>query len=235
MRSTGLGLSLLVVTMLAGCSAVPVAKVGSSAVTPSAVTPSAERVSVSGQLEPDRVLAVLELLDAADRALKDRRLSKPRGDSAVDYYRRVLALLPGYEEAQQGLKTIVDRYIEWSDAAVRQGRSDRALSYLARARQIDADDPDIVQAAQRLRTLGQREIGYVRLDARELRLKSADLVLVLGRLADRVRAESARVVIQAPTDAQGRWIYRQLNQRHENFRIRASLRLDAQPGVRLLY
>jgi hypothetical protein len=118
---------------------------------------------------------------------------------------------------------------------MQQGRTDRARRYLAKARQVAPDDPDIGQAAQRLRKLGRRSGGYTRLDAREVGLKSLDLVRVLGRLADRIRAENARVVIQAPTDAQGRWIYQQLNRRHEDFRIRANLRLDAQPGVRLLY
>ncbi|MEH6471670.1 MAG: hypothetical protein V7752_10480 [Halopseudomonas sp.] len=231
---------LLMMALLVGCESAPSKQVAGDiqpdkvekAVVVSPVEPVRSEFS---QIERDRILLILELLDSADQAIKDRRLAQPRGNSAVDYYRQVLKIQPGYHEAQSGLENIVDRYIEWSDAAVRQGRLQQAHHYLAQARQIDPDAAEIEQAALRLKRLGKSQGGYTRLDRRQVKIKSPDLVQVLGRLADRIRAEDARVVIDAPTDSQGRWIYHQLNQRHEDYRVRANMRIESQPGVRLMY
>jgi tetratricopeptide (TPR) repeat protein len=187
------------------------------------------------QREKDRIIVILTLLDQADQAVKQKRLTRPRGDNAAAYYRQVLKLQPGFEEAEQGLENIVDRYLEWSDAAVQQGRLDRARDYLLQARQINQQDPRLDALAQRLRQASKRGSGYTRLDSKQVKLRSAALVQVLGRLADQVRVENARVIIEAPTDAQGRWIYQQLNRRHEDYRIRANMRIDPQAGIRLLY
>lgn len=243
-RLLGVGVVLLA---LVGCSASPNREV--TAVSPpesvdtvaepagadaSVVDAAAAKPEISPR-ERDRILRILELLDNADLAIRDKRLTDPRGNSAADFYRQVLVLQPGFEEAERGLKTIVDRYVDWSDAAMRQGRLDRARKYLAKARQLDDSHPAIHAAAERLRQQGQRGSGYTRISVRELRVKSSDLKQLLGRLADQIRLDDARVIIEAPTDVQGRWIYQQLNNRHQEFRIRANLRLDPQPGIRLLY
>ncbi|MEH6826039.1 MAG: hypothetical protein V7629_19260 [Motiliproteus sp.] len=190
------------------------------------------------QAERKRIGLILALLDRADQAINAKRLTLPKGNNAMEYYRRVLVLKPGYEEARLGLEALVERYIEWSDAELRQGRLALARRYLQRARQVDPASAKIAQAAARLmRADGARQVSaiarYTRLDRRQLRVKSADLVALLGSLADRIRADNARVTIEAPTDSLGRWIYQQLNQRHEEYRIRANFRLEAQPGVRL--
>ncbi len=237
--------------VLVGCSANPSADtkglsgsesaplVGEPVVVSESVEVSVAKPLIDGA-EAERILRVLELLDSADRALEEKRLAEPRGNSAVDFYQQVLLLQPGFEEAEQGLAAIVDRYVDWSDAAMRQGRLDQARRYLIRARLADSASPSIAAAATRLRKLAETvkvedDAGYTRISPRELRVKSSDLKLVLGQLADQIRAEDARVIIEAPTDAQGRWIYQQLNDRHEEFRVRANLKLDPQPGIRLLY
>lgn len=187
------------------------------------------------QREKDRIIVLLTLLDQADLAVKEKRLTEPRGDNAAAYYRQVLKIQPGYQEAEQGLANIVDRYVDWSDAAIQQGRMEQARHYLLQARQVDQQDPRLDALAQRLRQASKRGRGYTRLDGDQIRSRSAALVQVLGRLADQVRSENARVIIEAPNDAQGRWIYQQLNNRHEDYRIRANMRIDAQAGIRLLY
>ena len=233
--SVGFG-AFALLGLLAGCaSPSPYKTVATTPQAQSSQTPIPPVKSPMSRTERDRILLVLELLDSADQAVKQKRLVSPRGDSAVEYYQQVLKLVPGYEEAEQGLTSILDRLLNWSDAAMQQGRLDKARYYLAQARRIDADNPRIAEAAGRLKQAGGRDGGYTRLDRAQLKTKSTDLVEVLVRLADRIRAENARVVIEAPSDSQGRWIYQQLNQRHEEYRIRANLRIDPQPGIRLLY
>ncbi len=122
---------------------------------------------------------------------------------------------------------------------MRQGRPELALRYLALARQVNPNSAKIERSAVRLKqhpsvTPTSAPARYLQLDPQQLKAKSPALVLTLGALADRIRVENARVTIEAPTDSQGRWVYLQLNQRHEDYRVRANFRLEAQPGVRLL-
>ncbi|MFT5721644.1 MAG: hypothetical protein ACI9W6_001960 [Motiliproteus sp.] len=185
-----------------------------------------------------RITSILELLARADRAVMNKRLAEPRGDNAADYYHQVLRLQPGYEEALAGLDNIVDRYLQYRVAAQRQGNQERARHYLALARRVDPDSVKVKQASagrqSDAKVPARAPVNYIRLDAHQLKRKSSELLRVLGALADQIKAEDARVTIDAPTDSQGRWIYLQLNQRHEDYRIRANLRLEKQPGVRLL-
>lgn len=243
----------LVVLLVSGCAGDPVQRVAAQMPRVDTATLAAPALGeAAGEASPgssvkltidlaerERIGLMLELLDRADQAINAKRLTLPAGNNAMDYYRRVLVLKPGYEEARSGLEALVDRYIEWSDAELRQGRLELARRYLQRARQVDPASAKIEQAATRLmRSDGARQVSaltrYTRLDRHQLSRKSPDLVELLGQLADRILAENARVTIEAPTDSQGRWIYQQLNQRHEDYRIRANLRLEAQPGVRLI-
>ncbi len=72
------------------------------------------------------------------------------------------------------------------------------------------------------------------LDAVELRGRSVVLETQLALLADEIKARNARVLIEVPRDDQGRWVYQQLNTRHENYRIRAIIERTKKPVIRLL-
>jgi serine/threonine protein kinase len=99
-----------------------------------------------------------ELLQAADQALADRRLTTPTDDSAVYYYRKVLELSPDNPEAQAGLKRVVSIYIDLADQKWRQGQTSAARQYLERAASIDPTDPDLLEAKRRM-TLRRSESG----------------------------------------------------------------------------
>lgn len=233
---------LLPVLVLAGCGAhstVPDGvSGGGSAVVLAPVVSAIESEAVTkasfDQQERQRILKVLELLDRADLAVVQKRLTDPKGDNAVEYYRQVLKLQPGFPEAEQALQSIVDRYVQWSDAALQQGRLGQAQDYLIKARQVAPQHPSVVAAVERLQGQAKQRDDYIRISAHQLKLKSSAVKSTLAQLADRIYAENARVIIEAQTDVQGRWIYQQLNDRHEEFRIRANLRIDRQPGIRLL-
>lgn len=226
---------------------------------------ASESPTVTGmsQAEKARVVKVLDLLDRADLAFKAKRLTSPRGDNALAYYQQVLQLLPDYQEAKQGIDRIADRYLHWAEGAIAEGRIDSARRYLAKARRLRPDSPELSVLLKRLRhatsvasqadskskpaaasnesvapsailKVSSTDNRYIKLEPKALKARSSALKLALGELADRIQHEQARVIIEAPSDPQGRWIYQQLNQRHEDYRIRANLRLASKPGIRLL-
>ncbi|RDE19933.1 hypothetical protein DV711_13785 [Motiliproteus coralliicola] len=213
--------------------------------------------------EKVRVMQVLDLLDRADQAFKAKHLTSPRGNNALEYYQQVLRIIPGYQEAEQGIDRIAERYLHWAEAAIAEGRTGAARNYLTKSRQINPDSTELKRVQQRLKSakpvvvsappakapdpkvepadvdpqsarIAGSDNRYIQLQPQALKSRSPAMKALLAQLADRIQAEQARVIIEAPSDPQGRWIYQQLNQRHEEYRIRANLRLASKPAIRLL-
>jgi len=73
-----------------------------------------------------------DLMAQAERALRNNRLTTPRGDNAYRYYREVLELEPGHGAARDGMQRIVDRYAALIKAALAQDQTGRASAYVER-------------------------------------------------------------------------------------------------------
>ena len=72
------------------------------------------------------------------------------------------------------------------------------------------------------------------LERAALKARSRALQAQLAGYADLIEARNSRVTIQAPSDADGRWLYQRLNERREEYRIRANFRVSKQPKITLL-
>ncbi len=86
------------------------------------------------------------LLEAED-AFKERRLTTPKGDNALSYYREVIRLQPDNVEANQGIARIVEQYSAWAYRAAKQQRWVKAKEYLNKAQQIQPDHPSLQEVA----------------------------------------------------------------------------------------
>ena len=85
------------------------------------------RREVEGKLEAlNRQFEVERLLGLASERLESDQLGQPAGDNAVAYYRRVLALSPGNETAEDGLARVGSRYAVLTRAAIGDDGLDRA-------------------------------------------------------------------------------------------------------------
>lgn len=190
--------------------------------------------------EQQRIMHLLQLLDQADQALAAKRLTTPLGDNAYLYYQQVLQLMPTNEEAHQGLATIVDRYLQWSDRALRNGNRDQAAAYVDRAAQVLPEEPRVAVMQKRIakapvaKPVTADDPNFFPLDANQLSNRSAELQQQLVTIADRIYQLDARVQIQAPNDQSGRWLYLQLNNRHEEYRVRANLKIGRSASIKLL-
>lgn len=96
----------------------------------------------------DERLRIEDLMAQAERALRNNRLTTPRGDNAYRYYREVLELEPGHGAARDGMQRIVDRYAALIKAALAQDQTGRASAYVARGLTVKPD-------SERLRALQQ--------------------------------------------------------------------------------
>ncbi len=88
-----------------------------------------------------RQLQVESLLRSGDQALRENRLTRPLGDSALDKYRRVLEIDSDNEAALAGLDAISGRLLDMAGRALARGQVDRAQDYYEKAEATTPSHP----------------------------------------------------------------------------------------------
>lgn len=235
---------------LAGCAGLTERPVtpdpGPAAQTP-AVDEAAARAARERERQARRAALIRSLLAGADSALADDRLTLPEHDNAYDRFAAVRLLDADNAEAEAGLQSVLLRYVQLIRSALRDGRVEEAQALLTRARDYFGDNPLLAeaqqhvaaaqeQAHQRLQVLNQQTLQDAEypLPAAELSSRSQEMVEFLSRIAHRVQETNESVLIYARSDAEGRWIYRQLNEAVPEYRVRGDIRIAAQPSLQLL-
>jgi type II secretory pathway predicted ATPase ExeA len=97
--------------------------------------------SESADAEAAALPALGNVLEQAERALAENRLTLPNGDNAYDYYRFVLARNPGNAQAMRGLDQIVSRYRTLARAELRKGNIRNARRFAQRGLKVRRNDP----------------------------------------------------------------------------------------------
>ena len=178
--------------------------------------------------------AVERLLAAAEQAMAEDRLTIPEAGSAFALYQELLALVPDHAGARRGLEKIVERYVQLALRAAERQRFPQARSMLARARLVDPAHPAIEPTGQQVALLEGARRERVPLDRAQLQRRAAALAQRLQRLGGRAGRPGCRVSINARSDAEGRWVYQQLNRGAGAVRVRANLRVASPPTVELI-
>ncbi|MGM0632384.1 MAG: tetratricopeptide repeat protein [Pseudomonadota bacterium] len=171
------------------------------------------------------------------RAMREDRLMTPPDKSAHAWFSRVLALEPDNALAMEGLRDIVARYVELAELAARQGQFDNAERFLERAGRVQPDHPGIEAGRQRVQLERERTHSVYTLDVSMVARRDRDGVTdrlrePLRLLSD--RPDSLYLLITAPDDEQGRWIYGVLREQLEVRRLPGDIEIGGQPSVRLV-
>lgn len=174
------------------------------------------------------------LLEQARLAFEAHRLTAPPQNSAFALYQEVLRHDPENDGARRGLEKIVESYVRFALEAVDRYQYARARSMLARARLVDPHHPAIEPTEQQMRLVQNAQRDRVKLDPGALGKRQDALATRLHGLGGRAKVASCRVTINARSDAEGRWVYRQLNSAPGETRIRARLQIASPPSVELI-
>lgn len=224
---------LTMLILLAACQAPPQRTVVHEPIP--AVAPEPAQIPARDLDEQERERRfIADILYDGMRALRADRLMTPAEDSAYRHFSRALAIDPGNTVALDGIQEIVQRYLQLADTASRQGQFDNAESFLRRAAQVDSRHSGIEAAYGNLEAERNRTHSVHSLDLRELRNREVALTRQLQELARVVVDVNAFVLITAPNDEMGRWIYAQLQEALPDYRIRGDIEIGAQPTVRLV-
>ncbi|MDF1624045.1 MAG: hypothetical protein P1V33_11310 [Pseudohongiella nitratireducens] len=177
---------------------------------------------------------VADILYDGMRALREDRLTTPVEDSAFHYFNRAFALDPGNQVALDGLQDIVARYLQLTEKAARQGHFATAEQFLDRAMMVDPDAEGIDVAAQNLQLERERTHSVHRFEFAGVRTQQPAVADSLRQIASTVSEINAFVLITAPSDEMGRWMYSQVQSGMVNSRIRADIEIGEQSSVRLV-
>jgi serine/threonine-protein kinase PpkA len=75
-------------------------------------------------------------------------LTTPEGDSAVDYFRKVVEIDPQNEKARTGLLLVADRYADLADQSLRRLRYFQAQRYIRRGLTVDPENQRLLRLAR---------------------------------------------------------------------------------------
>ncbi|MGI0117962.1 hypothetical protein [Zooshikella sp. RANM57] len=149
------------------------------------------------------------LLEAED-AFKERRLTTPKTDNALNYYQEVLTQQPDNIEAQLGIERIVKRYKNMIRYAVEKKRLAKAQILLLRAQSVDENHKSLQNLENEIMSLQSKEKLQFFLDTDLLQARSPVIVHHLESIRKYLANNVQEVLLVSPTDADSQWILKQL-------------------------
>lgn len=183
---------------------------------------------------PIDTAAVAALLQQAAQANAAQRWIDPYPGSAVDFYRQALAMDPANPTALRGIENITETQAAKAREAADRKQYNIAWLELDRARRADPMHPTLEPTASYLQLQENSKRYRVEFQAAALRNQTKDTQLALKALGEQAKQPDCRAVITAANDAQGRWMYQQMNAAGGAKRLRAALETGAPSSVAVL-
>ena len=194
------------------------------------------------QAAQKNIIAIDDLLDKAERALKRDRLMLPANDNAYDRYKAVLLLNAVNQKALTGLSRISRRYCQLAVSSRSRGKVGKSKAFLNRADQVvkghrciavvkQKKYPSTSSALSLLTTAEMSTGAQFGLPLSDLRVKSKRVKDYLMKIAVQAKKKGVALVIVARNDKEGRWIYSEMRKGVPGYRLRGNIRHGSSPAV----
>ncbi|MCH8257116.1 MAG: hypothetical protein IIA75_04295 [Proteobacteria bacterium] len=177
---------------------------------------------------------IFPLLAKAEEAFAENRLTTPLDDNAYLRYLQVLSIEPDNSKANQGIADIAEKYLAWSIENVQRARYRRARDFLNKARSVDENHPNIATVENMVNSYAEGKTQTFELSRASTERRDPETVSTLGEIAAEISKLQATIMIEAPSDATGRWIYQQLNEATRE-RVRARFEMTSRVRIHLYY
>ncbi len=99
--------------------------------------------STCGTSSQPQPIDVSKKLRTCQKHFQAYRLTTGRGGNALDCYSEVLKKDPNNAKALKGLEEIEEKYLTWIKYAVRRGKRQKALQYMAAFRKVNPESPKL--------------------------------------------------------------------------------------------
>lgn len=196
------------------------------------VRPSAEQLAEQAA-KKERQYRIRQSLFNGYEALASERLMRPKNDNAYDWFNQVLWLDGSNAEAHRGMREIGKTYVRLAELAYQAGGRARAELLLERAQWVSVSPAQVVSIKKRHPEPVPADNEF-RLPLSDLSHKNQQMVEWLGRLAEQAKQLPSRLLIVARTDSEGRWIYKQMRESVEGYRLRGNIQVGQIPKVVLI-
>jgi len=110
----------------------------------------------------ERALAVSQLLEAGDRALKAYRLTTPSKDNAFSHYQKVIELDPDNTDAKAGIAKIADTYARLSHNEINKQNYRLARVYLWRGAKVEPGNATWPKLDSEIKKLEQSKVAELK-------------------------------------------------------------------------
>ena len=175
-----------------------------------------------------------QMLDAAEAAEREEHLIYPSRGSAMSIYHDVLFEDPDNEHALAGLTRLAEHFLVEAQAALDKDQLLKADSMVSKARMIYPDYPPVETMAHQIALVETADRTRETLDWRQVADRSAALTPKLKRLGAIAKEGNCRVTINVSNDAEGRWVFQQMNAAPGEARVRARVKIASPAAVDIL-
>lgn len=183
------------------------------------------------EIRAARAQRLRNVLANAQQAFADDRLMLPAFDNAYYWYQQALAIDELNAEAHWGMRQITDRYLVLAEQAFNSGRIEVAEHMLSGAEKIAAPPAQINALRERYRE-NTKENQFL-LSRSALTARSDTIKQQLAELALAMEPNQ-RLLIVARNDSEGRWIYLQMRNAVDGFRLRGNIELGRVPRITII-
>jgi len=200
-----------------------------------------QRDQILRQEDQARLRTIKIHLTLAEQAVEELRLTTPTQGSALHHYKAVLRLQHNHPQAIKGMSDIIDQYLSWALTHIEDDQYSAARRLLDKAYLVDPLAPEVAAMAERLEISRQTKTEIIVLpdwilsEQQEIETAPPEYVLnYFQDIATEIQKKQAAITLYSKHDAQGRWLYRHINEHSEN-RVRAILKRDTPTRIELHY
>jgi phage pi2 protein 07 len=162
------------------------------------------------------------LLDKAQRAVKLERFVSPEFDNANRYYQQVLVLDHDNDQALMGIEKLASILFLRAKASIDVDRIQDFRVYSSWIAQI-APDSQLLVELSRLDPIKESSDNRWVITINDIKARNSRAKAKIKQAALAARKYQSRIKIIAPTDADGRWIYKQMRRFTDEYLFRSSL------------
>tara|TARA_B110000977_G_C11032169_1_gene475708 strand:+ start:1126 stop:1719 length:594 start_codon:yes stop_codon:yes gene_type:complete len=172
--------------------------------------------------QPQQLRQLTLLLNEADKAIERGRFIAPQFDNANGYYRKVLVLDAGNEQALAGIQNLIEILSLKAKQSLEIDRIRDYRVYTSWIEQIAPSSP-VLAELNALDPDRQTSGDSWTIAVSDLKARNSNAKKSIKQAALTAKAYQSRVKIIAPTDADGRWIYQQMRSVADEYLFRSSL------------
>ena len=163
----------------------------------------------------DNNLEIEYLESLAIQAIKDKRLTTPKNNSAFLFYKRILALNANHQGAIEGISNLSEIYLSWAIRSIESLDFIKAKEYLGKAEFLDSNNLNIVSVRKMLVKRRQQKTKRFSLTEENIADRAVSQIN-FEAIANYLSGPDSYVIIESPNDADGRWIYQKIRSSYLN-------------------